>query len=866
MKYLFRIPLFDFDPESEFSIQENWKKIKAAISLSSSSLYQKIKECSYAELDRNLRLKVLKYILRGRYRPTPFGKFAAVGIGNGESNQWTINLEKVKILLGDGNEEKRKLKSKWRLALAGNEKLDRYYFLSYIQEDERWGLVSIPKNKVIFNLIQHAQRDKKISYDVFASWFDRKDEKVSFEIWVKLLELGIVYQDEVENRSRNDTLKSENQSLYQDSILEGTLSLPHNISEDLSEFYSNGGDLFRSVNSPYLDSLKIWFQIKFDDRFVPLPLLLSYPEFINSDFLNLKFPEENPDQSMNFSADFWGSRVVDLKRLVPKKSLPEELFNIDFLFRIGKNKEMVVENVVTNRPFVYFGRFNRFGKILEYQEKIRDEIYHHEECIFAELRIVETFSISSICNTKPLFKWYISPFEEQKSGSISLKDIELGIRNGRFLLIHRKFGKQIIPVVLHPLNGKEISHPLIRLIWELDHQTSFKMIHYHSPLFTESNYVPQLNWGQITLQSQRWLIFGDDYGSEQELKNWLKTHQVPKRIQVGIFDRELVINWQNKDEFGIMWSEVKRYPRTVIREVPWFEKSCYYSTMGKMIYPQFVVSHRNKIPIVDWKGFLNSIDQEDKRCLYYLIRISEDELFDFLVFFFNTSFLGFLGEKKLKWYYLIYQEGSLLQVRIRFLGLTEKMKISLGERLSSSQKQFNFEPRPYYPEEKKYGRNTYKISEKIFWLESRFILESQLGFKVAHEWKTVPAFNLAEFWFEILTKASLGQLIFPRLKSRLRQVPHQTKRKIMGLIKKEKEFDKPMYLPESWKGVYLHLIQKHLDLQKDDSEKWRILQNHFHMQINRFYLMDRKFYEEASYYVLYRLLGQKIHGNKQDAG
>lgn len=79
MDYIFRLPLVDFDITNEDEIKKNWKWIQKAVEHSSESLYREIRDSDYSSLSNRIRLKIYKFLLRGRYRATPFGYWAGVG-------------------------------------------------------------------------------------------------------------------------------------------------------------------------------------------------------------------------------------------------------------------------------------------------------------------------------------------------------------------------------------------------------------------------------------------------------------------------------------------------------------------------------------------------------------------------------------------------------------------------------------------------------------------------------------------------------------------------------------------------------------------------------------------------------------------
>src|SRR5690606_22099688 len=288
--------------------------------------------------------------------------------------------------------------------------------------------------------------------------------------------------------------------------------------------------------------------------------------------------------------------------------------------------------------------------------EIKSLVFPNDDLLYAEVHIFETHVVQGICATRPVFEKYISPFNQGDPDCIPFEEIEMGLRDGELLLVHNKSGKRIIPIITHPLNGKEINHPLILLLWELDHQKSFNLVHYQAPLFSSKTYTPRLCWGKITLQSRRWVVNFHQFELQEELKKWLVEQALPFNILVGIYDRELLVNWESEDGFEILWLELRKYSKCIFSEVIWKDKSPYTSVNGKSIYPQLVLSHRKEIAEKPWTGFLNSIDHENPSWLYLVFWVSEEDFEDSMLLLFSFYLIDLLKRKRVLWYFLVYPD------------------------------------------------------------------------------------------------------------------------------------------------------------------------------------------------------------------
>lgn len=863
MRVLFRVPLFDFDPKNEFEIEDNWKEILEAISVSSKSLYHELIGTTYSKLNPYIKKKVLKYILRGRYRATPFGRFAAVGIGDFlDSSKQQLDLRMTISLNHQSDKPIPEIQSIEPTYFVNNsfDKWGKLQILSYILNDQRWGIVEIPKTEILELLIKNLNVDSNITYDKFLDWFeDRSDDSVK-QLWEKLLELGIIHSEQqIISQIRSRT------KVKIDQVVKDSLSLPKMILNEIKDFELTAGKLFSQKVSSYLESLRRWFEEKFDDRFVPLSLLLVDHEFLTGSFLSRDNFEKDREMPSMLPENVWQSEQVDLKNFFNSQPLNSEIFDVQLVFKLLGSNSIQLENIVCNRPFVYFGRFNRDDSIYQEQEKIKEQIFQNQDVIYAELRFFETELVDSICMSKQLFSKYITPIPDNCPNAIPLRDIEIGLIGDRFLLVHSILHKTIIPVVANPLNGREISHPVMRLLWELDHQIQFPFFPYDLSRRIDCSYIPRMVWGNIILQSRKWIVRSTSFSTEMDLKMWLEKSKLPSPLTAGYLDRELLLDWQNELELSILWSELKKWGKINLIEPEWYGKSEFISKKGRPIYPQFIarISKPKFEPI--FHRLINSIEHCDPDCLYILIRVHEENILEALTSWFDKTILSYLLSEKIKWYYLVYPYQNHYQIRIRFLNLTEAQRTSLSNLIipKSADGFQSIEIRPYYPEIKKYGKSAYKKSEKLFHLESSLLMNpiDNEDLRIIECSSSLKAALLTELWESTLVGHSLMDSIYKYSRTRVKSLSH-TELKSIKMIWQESIFTGPLKeYQRNWIKDYSSTLLDHSSLQESEESGLRLIKNHIHMQVNRFFLNERKEYEEMIHFHLYKRFGRLIHGS-----
>ncbi len=78
-KIFYRVPQFPLNA----SLEECWPELKKSIALSSPDFYKDIAEVDFEKLPLlpiKVQQTIYKYFNRSRYRPVPYGTFAAVGL------------------------------------------------------------------------------------------------------------------------------------------------------------------------------------------------------------------------------------------------------------------------------------------------------------------------------------------------------------------------------------------------------------------------------------------------------------------------------------------------------------------------------------------------------------------------------------------------------------------------------------------------------------------------------------------------------------------------------------------------------------------------------------------------------------------
>jgi hypothetical protein len=169
MDFLYRMPLVDFDPNDKDQIAKNWNWIKKAIQLSSDSLFTMIESQEFDSLSISIQTKIQKYLLRGRYRPTPFGLWAGVGLG-----KWLTDTEielpiTYKPIVEDNNGLKKEEVEKtglFKSAPCLKAYSNQVQYWSYCSQSEGWRLSYLDKNQLVIILMDYFEKFDTLDFKI----------------------------------------------------------------------------------------------------------------------------------------------------------------------------------------------------------------------------------------------------------------------------------------------------------------------------------------------------------------------------------------------------------------------------------------------------------------------------------------------------------------------------------------------------------------------------------------------------------------------------------------------------------------------------------------------------------------------------
>lgn len=858
MDFLYRMPLVDFDPSDKKQIEKNWTWIKKAIQLSSASLYAMIENQEFDSLSLSIQTKIQKYLLRGRYRSTPFGLWAGVGLGkwvNDTEIELPITYQAIDADNNGFQEKKIEETYLFKFAPGLNAYSNQVQYWSYCCQSEGWRISYLDKNRLVLILLDYFEKFDTLDFKTFQKFFRTKRSKKVSKVWEMLVESGLLIPvnfPNVEDSSGKSGL---------DIRINSNLSLHNNIREKLDCLISEIGNLFAPVESNYIKEIKGWFSYNFDDRFVPLSILIQHNGFLNSVESGLDLDKIQDSPSPKVMNALWNNAVeFDLSSCFEEKKT--EINHVQIAFRVFGADELFVDNIVCNRPFAYSGRFSLDSEIKNLVASNIPPI--DSDAIFADLHLFESFKSNHITRHGNVFEYCIYPFgKSTKKNHLGIDDLYIGLRADRLILCSKKLEKQVLPMVQHPLNPNQITHPLSRLIWEIGNQDQYRFLPYHDPAFQNSRYVPRLTWKGIILQGRKWILNFKDYSNKIDLLQFFQEFNFPSPMVAGHLDRELLLDWREPLELDFFWQELQRLQEVTVFECPWKGSSPFKNQGGQQLYPQVIYSTKQKEFRTSSIDFLNLIDRVDDNWVYLRIGIKEEGLIPFLLKSFPAIIID-LKTKFLfqKWYFLFYNSPQS-EIRLRLLATDPQSNQKIIAELSKSLKESGWISTvlstSYYPEFEKYCLPEEGIiySESIFHKESELVLLGDKNSAISPilTWDEALRIKwIIDTYYHWIEMADKQMPLFRYYKGLLKKIPGYDRKELSQRLLEVSGLPSSLQKPEFFNSEFFRISR--------ESEKvfLKVLPNHLHMSCNRAFPVDTAHHERLVIYGLYKKLGKSLYG------
>lgn len=638
----YRVPAFPVDA----ALCSYWEQLKVAIKVASPEFYGIIKDLQAHDLNNQLekvRFTVWKYFNRARFRATPYGLFASVGMGTlGNDKEMDIVLSdktEVKGFIDWPYKENENLAYTFEDLLRENKKVfanGSYYRSSldyrYLSKtDDKFELSDVGYSTFLQTVLQYCVKPVPIQ-EVIAYMQGQTFPLLSGSI-PELLEELIVLQllftendpntigmDFFERRGIEKTFDKPQYLIPVRKAETGTVPeaalkhLPH-LADKLARL--NG------ITEPVdLKGFKSRFQQKFEGREVSLMVALD-PELgvgygnleqsaFNDDLIEkllmpLNTPEKEPEAKRFLlnKADnncFNGVKEIDLDDLfqqLPANGTARLPNSFPALVKLIDGK-VVLEQMGGVTANSLLGRFSIADESIErHCRQIAElESKANPDVLFFDVAYMSEPKVDNINRRKSIYPFQLSILQYDPSEQpLALDDIRISIKGDSIILRSVSRNQRLVPRIASAYNHTRSDLPLFRFLCDLQYQgLNIRLGFAPETYFPKQRYYPRIVHKNIVVSPAQWAI-KEDFLKDKSLKDYLYEIQVSRYFTAGNADQTLLFDKENSDDLQMLAFELGKKKKMFLKEAFLPENPVIKDRQGKGYNGELIVtlSHENRI-------------------------------------------------------------------------------------------------------------------------------------------------------------------------------------------------------------------------------------------------------------------------------
>jgi thiopeptide-type bacteriocin biosynthesis protein len=646
-KTLYRVPQFPIDA----ILKDCWDELKKSIALSSPDFYKEIVNTKYENwqlLSVKSRQTILKYFNRSKYRPVPFGTFAAVGLIDPKPNDSSNS-----ILLDDTQIANSFIDwpNKEHASYQFEDVVDENCFLfsnstyyvipggiRYVfKNEEGFELADLDSNPNILRILKLCSKPVRLS-KLIGKLSIHLENQEDFLLLIKELILeqllftskdpNIIGEDYFQRIGYTKQNPGTSYVIAERKYLSGTIDkkllcyLP--VLVDL---------LLRIAKAPTppqnLKTFKEHFIKRFDRMELPIMQVLD-PE------LGLGYGQlESVNNSVNSITDFLPSSVDNKEQDLPtwktllirqlSSGTKHQCLSLDQLIRDTENfaSDYKVANTMSALIQVVDGQvvLNHLGGYSTNQFAGRfslgnEEIYKfcketaafeqeaNPDVLFFDVGYTAEIKVDNVNRRRKIYDYQLSILNYDTSiDPLTLDDLMVCVKNDEVILRSKRLNKRMVPRLATAYNHGRSDLPVYRFLCDLNIQGLITNLSFSiTELQPELSFYPRIQYHNIIVSTAMWRLSHNEYeqqkvSDDHSFETFILTKGIPKYIKVGVSDQTLLLDLEAEEDRILLESQLKRTGNLLIEEVLFPTDSIVKDSYGRPFLAQMLVSlqHNEKI-------------------------------------------------------------------------------------------------------------------------------------------------------------------------------------------------------------------------------------------------------------------------------
>jgi thiopeptide-type bacteriocin biosynthesis protein len=723
-KVIYRVPQFYIAA----NLKDSWEELKGSIKLSSSDFYDQIKDTNadnVHNLPKPIFQTVWKYFNRSKYRATPYGSFAGLGLarlneGNAESFITVQLSQKLHRFIAWPYKSSIKITTALLLKndgfiVANNSHyivLNTIRYLSNI--DDKFELSEIELDDTVLQILQVCRVKTKLSrlqeavLHLFPSpeqFNEAIEYLISLQLFFTCRHPNIIGDDYFER------LGIINNPLLPQYIISERENISGEIHKkaftDIAELTSLLHQIIPNANNATLDKFISDFTKKFERKDVPImealdpELGIGYGDLVQAgdqqDLVTdmvVKTKEPKNSDIHHSLKDFLyreliqcsanKSHVIALEKLPVHINKPKTLPNTFSAVLSDAFGTLCLESLGGATLNGIAGRFTlASNQVTDYCKRIAEiEQQANPGVLFFDIGYTSENHVDNINRRRSIYGFQLNLLNYDLSEDpLELSDLYLSTFQGELILRSRKHNKRLIPRMSTAYNYSRSDLPVFRLLCDLQNQgitTNLSINFQH--LIPGINYYPRIQFKNIIVSRAKWRLSFSDLRQKTNVPlitdfiEFLKLKSISRYCKTGSGDQTLFFDTENNDDLVILMDYLRKSKTLLVEEAFQGQQGLVHDSQGRVYCSEWIVAicHDTEIykaakPLSSKSPGINqtAILPPGKEWLYFEI-FSHPQRADSILMNQITTLLK--EHKKLicRWFFIRYTEnGFHLRLRLQ---------------------------------------------------------------------------------------------------------------------------------------------------------------------------------------------------------
>lgn len=646
--FIYRVPRFPADGNLDI----HWSQLKACIAESSDTFYQIIKDCKpneIANLPHAVQFTIWKYFNRARYRATPYGTFAAIGLdsfNDGTENSLTINSRQQLCQFVDWTDKddiaitvKEVIEQDLLLISNGSfySTKDAVRYISYFESG--YELSDVANNETVVQILNHCL--KPIRFSSLSKKLDQiSDAGADLPSLInELMALQLIFCEKHPNIIGQDYFKrigyipdagTPRYIIAKRKLISGSLNA--RMFRELPEMVSQLRRLLPVSRSKSLEQFVGDFLRKFGSEEIPLMTALD-PEggvgygtlehLANSNGLieklsnNRHSTDEGKVEALRnivlnpmIEAENRAIKIIQIEKLGLDSEegdlhpLPNSLGVLASVTDEG----ILIDSIGGCTANALLGRFSLAGTEFKNfcQAIARTEQEANPEILFFDVAYTAEKDVDNVNRRDNIYDHEVSILNyTTKAQPISLNDLTILVQGSDIILYSKTLRRRLIPRIASSYNYGRSDLSVFRFLSDLQLQG----IQYDLNLNAESllpgaKFLPRLQFKKFILSPAKWRItFADliTHTKQVNVKEYLTNLGIGRYFKTGFADQTLLFDKELEQDLEHFVGYLKKHLSLYAEEAFMPSKALIKDEKGKHYQNQLIITltHGNEI----YKGF-----------------------------------------------------------------------------------------------------------------------------------------------------------------------------------------------------------------------------------------------------------------------